>query len=116
MAKSQFANIVTVFAAFTAGICTGLMLAPSSGKQLRRRIGEEAQEKLKVAEEKLEFVESQISEVNQKLQEAGKELGDRVKEAAKESLDDVIPDLSADGESWDLTKDDVNKELRRMAR
>ncbi len=108
----RFSHIVTVAAAFTAGLCTGMMMAPQSGKALRRRMKQEARSQLKVAEDKLEQVEAQLNKVNERIQAAGKDLGDKVRDAA----DEYIPDLAKDVEDWDLTKEDMEKELRHLSR
>lgn len=110
--NTRFSHIVTVAAAFTAGLCAGMMMAPASGKALRRRMQQEARNQLKVAEEQLEKVESQLNKVNDRIQAAGKDLTDRVKEAA----DEIIPDLAKDDEHWNLTKEDMEKELRHLSR
>ncbi len=110
--NNRFSHIVTVAAAFTAGLCAGMMMAPQSGKALRRRLKQEARTQLKTAEEKLEQVEAQLNKVNERIQSAGKDIGDRVRDVA----DDYIPDLAKDGEDWDLTKEDMEKELRHLSR
>ena len=110
--NNRFSHIVTVAAAFTAGLCAGMMMAPASGKALRRRMQQEARSQLKTAEAKLEQVEAQLLKVNERIQSAGKDLGDRVREAA----DDYIPDLAKEGEDWNLTKEDMEQELRHLSR
>lgn len=113
--NTRFSHIVTVAAAFTAGICTGLMLAPESGKKLRRRMRVEARLQLRAAEEKLEMVEEQLAKVNDRIQTASKDLGDKVREVAQEAADEVIPDLAKEG-GWDLTKDEIQQDLRHLSR
>lgn len=114
--NDRFSNIVTVVAAFTAGLCAGLMIAPESGRNLRRRISDEAKAQLKTAEDKLEMVESQLAKVNEQIQAAGKDLGDKVREAAQDAADELIPDLAKSAEDWDLTKDEMERELRNLSR
>ena len=75
----------------------------------------EARLQLRAAEEKLEQVEEQLAKVNERIQAAGKDLGDKVREAAHEAADEIIPDLAKDGD-WDLTKDEMEKELRHLSR
>ncbi len=110
--NKRFSYLVTIAAAFTTGLCTGLMMAPESGKSLRRRMSSEARSQLKSAEAKLEIIEDQLIKVNERIQLAGQELGDKVRDAAGE----IIPDLSKDSDSWNLTKDEVEKDLRHMSR
>ena len=114
--NTRFSHIVTVAAAFTAGICTGLMVAPQSGQNLRKRLRSEARAQLKTAEEKLELVESRLAKLNDRISSAGKELGDKVREVAQEAADELIPDITKESEQWDLTKDEIAKELRHLSR
>lgn len=110
--NTRFSSIVTVAAAFTAGLCAGLMMAPQSGASLRRRLSAEARSQLKHAEEKLAFVESQLDKLNGHVQTVGKDLGNKVKGVA----DEIIPDLSHQSETWSLTKDEMERELRNLSR
>ncbi len=110
--STRISYIITVASAFTAGICTGLMLAPQSGKNLRKRLSVEARSQLKTAEEKLEQVEIQLAKVNDRIQASGKELGNKVRDAA----DELIPDITSDSEQWDLTKGEMERELRNLSR
>ena len=114
--NTRFSDIVTVVAAFTAGICTGLMIAPASGKALRRKMRAEAESQLKSAEEKLEMIEDQLAKVNDRIQTTGKEIGDKVREATQEAVDEILPDVTKGSENWDLTKDELEKELRHMSK
>ena len=114
--QKPFSYIVTVAAAFTAGLCTGLMLAPQSGKKLREQITSEARNQLKNAEEKLESVEAKLAEVNVKVQAAGRELGDKMMEAAQDAADEILPDIAQNSDSWNLSKGDVEQDLRNLSR
>lgn len=112
---NRVSQIITVAAAFTAGICTGLMLAPQSGKNLRRKISLEARSQLRAAEKKMDMVESQLTAVNDRLQNASKDLGDRVREAANEAAEEILPDITKDSDNWNLTKGEVESELRNLS-
>ncbi len=110
--NTRFSNIVTIAAAFTAGLCTGLMMAPQSGVSLRRRLSSQARTQLKHAEEKLAFVETQLDKINGRVKAVSKDLGEKVKDVT----DEFIPDLSPGDEAWTLTKDEMERELRNLSR
>ena len=110
--NNRFSYIVTVAAAFTTGLCTGLMIAPQSGKSLRRRMASEAKAQLKTAEAKLEVIEAELAKVNERIQSAGQELGDKVRDVA----DEIVPDLAKDSDDWNLTKNEVEQGLRHLSR
>ncbi len=92
------------------------MIAPQSGKALRKRMRDEAESQLRSAEEKLEMIEDQLGKVNERIQATGKDLGDKVREAAQEAADEILPDVTKGSEEWDLTKDEMEKELRHLSR
>ena len=110
--NTRIASFVTAAAAFTAGVCTGLMMAPHSGETMRRRMSSEAKSQLKTAEEKLAYVEKQLDRLNNRVQTAGQDLGNKVKGVA----DEILPDLGQDGEGWTLTRDEMERELRNLSR
>ncbi len=103
----------TLTAAFTTGLCVGLLVAPRSGEHTRRRIAVRARWQMRRAEHKLEEVERQLTELNERLNATRQEWGTRLREAAEETIGDHIPDLSDD---WDLKEEEVSRELRNMSR
>ena len=56
------------------------------------------------------------AKVNERIQATGKDLGDKVREAAQEAADEILPDVTKGSEEWDLTKDEMEKELRHLSR
>ena len=103
--------------AFAAGYVSGVLLAPQSGKNTRKRIADQARDQLKIAENQLETIEEHLSELNEKVQETGKEISGKIRQAAHDAVDNYIPDLAEGTENWsEGGEKEVVKDLRNMTR
>lgn len=115
--NSSLSKATVVVIAFTTGFVSGVLFAPQSGKNTRRRIADEAREQLKAAESQLEAIEEQLAELNTRVQETGKDLSGKIRQAASETVDEYIPDLADGVEDWsEGGEDEVVRDLRNMTR
>ena len=115
--KSSLSYATLVATAFAAGFVSGILFAPQSGKNTRKRIADEAREQLKAAESQIDAIEEQLAELNGRVQETGKELSGKIRQAANEAVDSYIPDLADGVENWsEGGEEDVVKDLRNMTR
>ncbi len=115
--KSNLSDSAYIAIAFATGFVAGILYAPHSGDVTRKRITEQAGERLRAAEKQLEAVEEQLAEVNASIQEKGKALGGKVRKAAQDMVDQYMPDLSGGSSEWSEDgEDDVVRDLRNMTR
>ena len=115
--KSSLSKATLVATAFAAGFVSGILFAPQSGKNTRRRIADEARGQLKAAESQLDTIEEHLADLNGRVQETGKEITGKIRQAANEAVDSYIPDLADGVENWsEGGEDEIVKDLRNMTR
>lgn len=115
--KSSLTQATVIALAFATGFVSGVLLAPQSGKNTRKRIADEARDQLKAAENQLDTIEEHLAELNGRVQETGKELSGKIRQAATEAVDNYIPDIADGVENWsEGGEKDVVKDLRNMTR
>jgi gas vesicle protein len=114
--NTRLTQLCTVLAAATTGFCAGLLLAPHSGENTRRRIAVRARKQLRRAELKLDEVEQQMSELNDRLHSVSEEIGTRMRTAAQHTIDEHLPDLSAGADTWKLDEKEISRDLRHLSR
>ena len=114
--KLRGSDIVLLAGTLAAGFVAGVLFAPASGKKTRGQIGDQARRQLSHAEKKLEDVERQLTALNERVGETTSEWSDKLKDAARETVDQHLPDLSMPGEKWDIDDKEMKQELRKMAR
>lgn len=103
-------------AAFTGGLLAGLLLAPRSGRKMRRLIAKKAQAQSRWAEQRLHDVETQLSALEQQLRDAGAGLSDQLRDATQKAVEQVTPTVPDDPAAWSVEGREVASELRRMPR
>ena len=109
-------NIAAMAATFAIGFAAGVLVAPMSGNRTRRFIGLKARRKLIHAERKLDAIEAQLTDLNARMGEVTGDLRGWLQEAARDRVDQHLPDLSLPNEKWDLDDNDMKRELRHIAR
>jgi len=115
--KSSLTQATVVVMALATGFITGILFAPQSGKNTRRRIADEARGQLKAVESQLETIEEHLAEMNDRVQETGKELSGKIRQAAHDAVDEYIPDLADGVENWsEGAEKEMVKDLRNMTR
>lgn len=114
--NSRLSQLSTVVAVFATGLFAGLLLAPRSGENTRRRMAVRARFQMRRAEQKLDEVEQQLASLNDRISETGKDITTRVRTIAEETLNDHLPDLGSDADEWNLSEGEVSRELRHLSR
>lgn len=114
--NTRLSQLATIAATFAAGFAAGILLAPSSGRELREDLGAQARQKLDVAEKKLAEVESRLNQLNESIGETTNEWSEKLRTSAEETMSQHVPDLSLDSEKWDLEESEMKRELRHLAR
>ena len=115
--KSSLSQATVIALAFATGFISGVLLAPQSGKNTRRRIADEARGQLKAVESQLESVEEHLADLNDRVQETGKEFSGKIRQAANDVVDTYIPDISEGVENWsEGSESEIVKDLRNMTR
>ena len=107
---------LTAIAAFAGGFFAGMLLAPSSGRDARRRIAETAQGSTRWVGDRLQDLEGQLGSLEEQIQAAGAQFSQKMRGAAKKAVDPYLPSFPEDDEAWKVDRKEVTKDLRRMPR
>jgi len=120
-----FATVLSAALAFGAGLATGMLVAPRSGAESRRKIGEQLKSYSENLEKQLNDVEDSLSKVEKQVVETGQALRSRVREAAtrvRDRVEDVAEEVRTRGgdgaeatpEKWDMDRGDLAHDLPKM--
>jgi len=110
-------GIAAVFSAalaFGAGIIAGMLFAPDSGAENRKKLGKQIRSYSDSIEHQLEDVEKTLSRAEKQVLETGKELKSRVKEAATRVKDQIGTEVSSVTSQWEMDRSDIAKDLPKM--
>ena len=107
---------LTAVAAFASGFFARMLLAPSSGRDARRRIAQTAYGSTRWVGDRLESLEAQLSTLEEQIQTATSQFGQKMRGAAKKAVDPYLPSFPEGDEDWKLDRKDLTQELRRMPR
>lgn len=103
-------------AAFAGGVLSGLLLAPESGQDVRRRVTRTARGSARWAGQRLHDVEDQLDALERQLQTLSAQLGQRLCEATQRAAHHYLPSAPADEAAWTLEGADLVRDLRRLPR
>lgn len=109
-------QLLTAVAAFAGGFLAGVLLAPQSGREARRRIVQTAQDSTRWVEDRLQTIETQLGVLEQQMQAAGAQFGEKVREAATRTVEHYVPALSDDGDLLEMDQEDLTRDLRHLPR
>ena len=107
---------LTAIAAFAGGFFAGMLLAPSSGRDARRRIAQTAQDSTRWLGDQLQGLEEQLGSLEDQIQAVSAQFGQKMRGAAKKAVDPYLPSFPDDADAWKVERKEVTKELRRMPR
>ena len=107
---------LTAVAAFAGGFLAGMLFAPASGRDARRRIAETAQDSSRWVGDRLQDLEAQLGTLEEQIQTAGSQFSEKMRGAAKKAVDPYLPSLPEDDEAWKVERKELTKDLRRMPR
>lgn len=102
--------------AFVGGVTAGIVIAPQSGRDLRKGVAVRATQQLGWMEERLRGIEEQLRELEHQLAASGSQIGDRLRERTVRAVDQVLPTLPDAADAWRLGHDEVTRELRNLPR
>jgi len=88
-----FQEVIIATAAFVGGVCAGLLLAPRSGRETLRYLGEQGQE------------------LERKVREAGEQMAEQLQENVEQIITQVIPPVETNDEAH-LREEDLDDALR----
>jgi gas vesicle protein len=114
--SSTLSLIAAAASGFAMGVAAGLLFAPESGEKLRGRIADEAREQVRKAEARLRDMEAQFRSLETRLTAAGQEMTHRVRTAAEQARNTVLPTLDAATEAARINEKEVAQDLRHMTR
>ena len=106
--------LLTAMAAFAGGFVAGLLCAPQSGSVLRRRIGDSMQAPTQWAERHFHEIEEQIEALEKRLVATSSEFSEKLSAATKKAVENLVPSIPNETESWDLEGSEIKQDLRRI--
>ncbi len=114
--NTREALFLTAVASFAGGFFAGMLLAPLSGRDTRRRIAETAQDSTRWVGDRLQGLEAQLGTLEEQIQTASSQFGEKMRGAAKKAVDPYLPSFPDDAEAWKVDRKDLTEDLRRMPR
>ncbi len=104
---------VIAAAAFGAGAAAGLLFAPASGEENRRRLSIQVKAQTASLEQQVKDVEKNLSILEDQVKASGQQLGSRVKSAATSAMDRLIPEAEKDV-PWEIDNADLATDLPHL--
>jgi gas vesicle protein len=105
--------IVIAAAAFGAGAVAGLLFAPASGEENRRKLAQQVKSQTASLEKQVKEVEKSLSSLEKQVKASSQEFGSRIKTAASSAMDRLVPDSRVD-ENWDMENADIASDLPHL--
>ena len=109
-------QLLTAVVAFASGFLAGVLFAPQSGREARRRIAETAQDSTRWMGEQLHAVEAQLGVLEQRIQAASAQFSEKIQGAANKAAEQYVPSASDDLDNLEIDQEDVAQDLRQMPR
>ncbi len=97
--------------AFGAGMVAGMLMAPESGEENRKKVASQLRAYTDRLEKQLNEVEENLSKVEKQVVETSNELRTRVREAAARAKEQIVSDGP---EPWEMERADVAQDLPKM--
>lgn len=114
--KTRETVLLTAVTAFAGGFLAGMLFAPASGRDARRRIAESAQDSTRWMGDRLHDLEAQLGLLEQQIQTVGAQFSEKVRGVAKKAVDPYLPTLPEDADQWKVDRKDLTSDLRRLPR
>ena len=108
--------LLTALTAFAGGFLAGMLFAPASGRDARRRIATSAQDSTRWLGDRLHDLEAQLGTLEQQIQQTGAQFSERVRGAAQKAVDPYLPTFPDEDTAWKVDRKELAKDLRRMPR
>ncbi|MDZ4701374.1 MAG: YtxH domain-containing protein [Rhodothermales bacterium] len=114
--SSALSLLASAASGFALGVAAGLLFAPQSGDKLRTRIADEVREQVRQAEARLKDLDTRFQSLETRLSAAGQDVTRRVRTAAEQARDTVLPTLDAAAEAARIDEKELGQDLRHMTR
>lgn len=108
------AVVFSTAVAFGAGVVAGMLLAPGSGEENRKKLAAQLRTYTDGLEKQLNEVEKNLSKVEKQVQQTSNELRTRVREAANRAKDQFVGESEREGSSWEMNRTDLAQDLPKM--
>ncbi len=109
-------QLLTAITAFASGFLVGVLFAPQSGREARRRIAETAQDSSRWMGDRLQAIEAQLGALERQIHAASVQFGEKIRGAAAKAVDQHVPLLPEDTDAWKMDREDLTHDLRQMPR
>lgn len=114
---STTSKFITAVSAFAGGIIAGMLLAPDSGRENRRRVAEKMKEQSRRLEEQIGELEDKYRDIEKDVVESGQEIADKLRDRTYKTVDHYLTSVPDDADKeWGIERDDVAQNLKRMPR
>ena len=114
---STTTKFITAVSAFAGGIIAGLLLAPDSGRENRRRVSEKMKEQSRKLEQQIDELEDKYRDVESEVVKSGHDIADKLRDKTYKTVDHYLTSVPDDAEQeWGIEGDDVAKNLKRIPR
>jgi gas vesicle protein len=108
------AVVFTTAVAFGAGVVAGMLMAPESGEENRKKLGAQLRTYTDSLEKQLREVERNLSKVEKQVVETSNELRTRVREAASRAKEEIVGVDDGSPTQWEMNRSDLAQDLPRM--
>ena len=109
-------QLLTAITAFAGGFIVGLLIAPQSGREARRRIAQSAQGSTRWIEDQLHSLEDQLGTLEQHIQSVSAQFGDKVRDVTHKAVDQYLPSFPEESNDWEMEGEDLERNLRHLPR
>ena len=109
-------QLLTAITAFASGFLVGVLFAPQSGREARRRIAETAQDSSRWMGDRLQAIETQLGALERQIHAASAQFGEKMRGGAAKAVDQHVPSLPEDTDAWKMDREDLTHDLRQMPR
>lgn len=110
--KASRTLLLTTLAAFAGGFTAGIFYQTDPCRRFRSTLGTSAREHTRWIDDQLRGLERQLTQVEEQLHVLGEEFGERL----RETVNQYVPDMDVDEDSWQVQRSEVAHELPRMPR
>ena len=107
------AVVFTAAVAFGTGVVAGMLMAPESGEQNRKKLGAQLRSYTDSLEKQLREVEKNLSKVEKQVVETSNELRSRVREAASRAKEELAGETGDGSTQWEMNRSDLAQDLPR---
>ncbi len=114
---STTSKLITAVSAFAGGILAGMLLAPESGKENRRRVAARMKEQSRKIEQQLNELEEKYHDIEKEVVATSHDIADKLRDKTYQTVDHYLTSVPDDADKeWGIEGEDVAQNLKRIPR